>query len=157
MVAIFNPIQVAVTPSSEDTLLARESSAQLAHILTVKTERPLSVRITPPGESEQILQIPIAALRMLRVILMEMAKRNALTFIPIHAELTTQQTTDLLNVSRPFLIEQLEKGLIPHRLVGTHRRVLFQDILKYKRNIDNRRLRTLEELSALDQKIGLGC
>jgi excisionase family DNA binding protein len=57
-------------------------------------------------------------------------------------------------VSRPFLIEQLEKGVIPHRKVGTHRRVMFADVMKYKHAMDQNRLKALEELSALDQELG---
>jgi len=85
-----------------------------------------------------------------------MAKGNAVTLIPVHAELTTQQAAQILNVSRPFLIEQLEKGVIPYRKVGTHRRVMFKDLMEYKQTMDHSRLNALEELSAIDQELGLG-
>jgi excisionase family DNA binding protein len=85
-----------------------------------------------------------------------MAKGNAVTLIPVHAELTTQQAAKILNVSRPFLIEQLEKSVIPYRKVGTHRRVMFKDLMEYKQTMDHNRLNALEELSAIDQELGLG-
>ena len=85
-----------------------------------------------------------------------MAKGNAVTLIPVHAELTTQQAAKILNVSRPFLIEQLEKNIIPYRKVGTHRRVMFKDLMEYKQTMDHNRLNALEKLSAIDQELGLG-
>ena len=84
------------------------------------------------------------------------AAGNAVTLIPVHAELTTQQAAQILNVSRPFLIEQLEKSVIPYRKVGTHRRVMFKDLMEYKQTMDRNRLNALEELSAIDQELGLG-
>ena len=87
--------------------------------------------------------------------LTQMAQGNAVTLIPIHAELTTQQAADILNVSRPFLVEQLEKNAIPYRKVGTHRRILFKDLMDYKANMDRNRLKALEELSAQGQELGI--
>ena len=55
-----------------------------------------------------------------------------------------------------FLIEQLEKGVIPYRKVGTHRRVMFKDLMEYKQTMDHNRLKALDELSAIDQELGLG-
>jgi len=144
-----------VTPSSADAKLAQESSRKLAKLLGAKNKE-LRLRIQSDNEPEETVAVPLSAVRLLTDILTEMARGNAVTLIPVHAELTTQQAADLLNVSRPYLIDLLEKGHIPHRKVGTHRRVLSQDLMGYKQKTDAARLKALEELSALDQELGTG-
>jgi len=145
-------IQAAVPPTAADAQLALESSRRLTKFLAAKPKKLLRVRIEPENEPEESISIPVTAFRLLNSILTEMAKGNAVTLIPVHAELTTQQAAQTLNVSRPFLIEQLEKGVIPYRKVGTHRRVMFKDLMEYKQTMDHNRLNALEELSAIDQE-----
>jgi len=141
-----------VTPTEADTRLAVESSRRLSRLLG-RRRQSLNFRIEPDDDA---ITIPMSAVRLLADILAEMAKGNAVTLVPIDAELSTQQAAELLNVSRPFLIEQLEKGAIPFRKVGTHRRILFRDVMAYKQTMDQSRLQALEELSALDQHHKLG-
>ena len=153
MATVLSELPETVTPTPDDTRIAQESSRKLAKLVGARKKK-VRFRVQSddaPGES---IAIPLAAFRLLTEILAEMAKGNAVTQIPIHAELTTQQAADLLNVSRPYLIELLEKGQIPHRKVGTHRRVLFQDVMAYKQKTDAARLKALEDLSALDQELG---
>jgi excisionase family DNA binding protein len=156
MAIMLTEIQEAATPTAADAQLARESSRRLTQFLAAKPKKSLRVRIEPENEPEESISIPVSALQLLNGILTEMAKGNAVTLIPVHAELTTQQAAQILNVSRPFLIEQLEKGVVPYRKVGTHRRIMFKDLMEYKQTMDRNRLNALEELSAIDQELGHG-
>jgi excisionase family DNA binding protein len=147
---IFEP----VAPTEDEAALARESSRRLVHYLGARDD--VRLEISAEGCTSDTLTVPVSALRLLVHILTEMAQGNAVTLIPIHAELTTQQAADLLQVSRPFLVKLLDEGKLPGRKVGKHRRVLLRDLLAYKKQNEQQRLKALEELSALDQELGLG-
>ena len=104
-----------VTPSEKDTALAKESSRQLAPLLGTKKE--LTLQVLKDGNASEPVRVPGAAVRLLVSILTEMGKGNAVSLIPIQAELSTQEAADLLNVSRPFLVKLLDEGKIPCRKV----------------------------------------
>ena len=156
MSTTLNDFPDAVSPSRDDEELAIASSRSIAKIVSSKLDSPLSLRVSTQGGDETVVSVPATAFKLLGDSLNEMAKGNAVTLIPVHAELTTQQAAELLGVSRPFIVEQLEKGNIPFRKVGTHRRVLFRDLMEYKRSMDRKRLESLHELAAEAQKLGLG-
>lgn len=78
-----------------------------------------------------------------------------MTLIPMTKELTTQQAADFLNVSRPFLIQLLEKGEIPFRKVGTHRRIKFGDVLRYRQEDDRKRADVAKVLTREAEDLGL--
>ncbi len=144
-----------VAPSEADASLARESSRRLA---TRKLGRRSSVRIQllDEGEEAEILTVPASAMRLFLHVLTEMSQGNAVTLIPTHAELTTQQAADLLNVSRPYLVKLLDEGKIPCRTVGKYRRVRFDDLMAYKRKDDEARAKVLDQLTAEAQELGMG-
>ncbi|MDD4891778.1 MAG: DNA-binding protein, partial [Phycisphaerae bacterium] len=71
-----------VAPTEVETKLARESSRRLAGY------RRGDLKVRVPGSDESII-LPAAAVRLLIDLLSEMAAGNAITLIPIHAELTT--------------------------------------------------------------------
>lgn len=141
-----------VIPSDAEATLAKETSQALAS--HSHTAQPLRLRLLDdPGKPT--LHIPPSAVRLLFHILQEMAHGNAVTLIPVHAELTTQQAADLLHISRPSLIQLLNQGQIEFRRVGTHRRIRLQALMAYKRRADADRLAALAELAAYDQALGI--
>lgn len=144
-----------VAPTERETQLAEASSRALSSY--VRNTESQIIRVVPEsGGRGESVTIPAVAFRLLVTILTQMAQGNAITLIPVHAELTTQEAADLLNVSRPYLVGLLDAGQIPYRKVGTRRRVLFKDIAAYKQRIDDARRATLDELAAQAQELNMG-
>lgn len=141
-------------PSDQEIDLASESSRKLSAY--IKSTGHPSFQLLKKGKAIETVSIPVGALRLLVAILSQMAKGNAVTLIPVHAELTTQEAADLLNVSRPYLVNLLEEGKIPFHKVGTRRRVFAKDILRFKEKTDKDRLAILEELVNEAQKHNMG-
>jgi excisionase family DNA binding protein len=146
MATLLSDFPETVTPTPDEAILAQESSRRLARFVSAKRKKPLQLRFQPEDAPEETVSIPESAFRLLNEILTQMAKGNAVTLIP----------ADILNVSRPFLVEQLEKNVIPYRKVGTHRRILFKDLMQYKEAMDRNRLKALDELTAQAQELGMG-
>jgi excisionase family DNA binding protein len=139
-----------------DTAVPTPNDAELATLasraLSVQEETDLTVCL----EDGKQLVLPKAATRLLRHILMEMSLGNAVTIFPIHAELTTQEAADYLNVSRPYLVRLLESKSISFHKVGTHRRIKFSDLENYRKSAEEERKTAMEELAAQAQELGMG-
>lgn len=106
--------------------------------------------------SDEVIAIPLKALKLLNSIISNMAQGKSIALMPTDAEITTQQAAEILNVSRPHVIKLLEKGEIPYRKVGSHRRILLQDILDYESKFRSNRRKKLDDLAKEAQKLNLG-
>lgn len=69
-------------------------------------------------------------------------------------ELTTQEAASFLNVSRPFVIKEIEAGRLPCRLVNRHRRIAFEKLVKYQTEASARSEKALSEVVRLTRDIG---
>lgn len=139
-------------PSTEEQQQAKELRRELARLVDADHAH---LRLHAQG-NEESFELPVSVARLLNRILAEMADGNAVTLVPIHAELTTSQAADLLNVSRPHLVKLLETGVIDHTKVGSHRRVRAEAVLRYREEQLKKRAEALDELTAEAQRLGLG-
>jgi len=142
-------------PSEPDRAVAKDSSRAL-----VEFAGRVSASANGPALSLSVggknILLPASLLDFLISLLTETAKGNAVTLVPINAELTTQQAADFLNVSRPYLIKLIEEGKIQHRKVGTHRRVLFGHLQAYKQAEAARSAAAMDELAKQAQELKMG-
>ena len=130
-----------------ESVIAQDQEApsikQIERILELEGSQPKLV-----GANGEEITIPESVYQVLRQAVHAMASGKVISIVIQERELTTQQAADFLNVSRPYLIKLLEQGEIPYIMVGTHRRIRFDDLMKYKQQRDHKRRQLLQELIA---------
>jgi excisionase family DNA binding protein len=99
-----------------------------------------------------MIDLPPMVGQLVLDVLTHVARGEMVTFVPYGAVLTTKEAADLLNVSRPFLVQLLEKGEIDFHRVGTHRRIRSEDVLAFKNKRDDERKAALRDLQRLGQE-----
>lgn len=132
------PIAIKI-PSDQDRVQARTALAHLAQ----------------DASGVRFQDLPEGVGRLVQSILNEVAQGHAVQLVPVHAELRTQEAADLLGVSRPHLVKLLDEGQLASWKVGTHRRVRLVDLLDYRDRRDAERQQALQDLTDLDQDLGL--
>lgn len=103
-----------------------------------------------------VLELPPQALRFFADMLGMMAQRRPVMLVPQNHELTTQDAAGMLNVSRPFVIKEIEAGHLRCRKVGRHRRIEFEELRRYQAAQREQSEKALQELANLSQDLGLG-
>lgn len=141
-------------PASTNAAEIARSALRGLEPLSKRARAPRAVTLRSEDNGREVsVTLPPDALRLLVEVLGHMANGSLVAVLPMHAELTTQQAAEFLNVSRPHVVRLLEDGKILHRKVGTHRRIKLADVLEYKRRED---ADALEALAAEAQEHDLG-
>lgn len=145
----FNDIK---KPSKNEQIAAMKSYNALAATLEeLHSENP-EIEIEETAEK---IKIPLKALKLLAKILKAMSQGQPISLVPIATEMTTQAAAELLGCSRPHFVKLLEQGDIPFTLVGRHRRVKFEDVMNYKKEMKSKQEKLLIEMMKSDEELGL--
>lgn len=136
------------SPSKKDKKLAQSSFDILKNINIGNNSAKLSI-------NETLIELPVSVFQLLLEALGQLAQGNALTLTPCHASLTTQEAADLLNVSRPYLVKLLDSGEIPFSRTGNRRKILAEDLFRFKQISTKRSNRSIDELVKQTQDLGI--
>ena len=149
-------IDPTIAPEHE-AVLAHEAARAIEAIEANEAEGLIGLRmqLTHAGQEVTTVEMPPAAVSLIRRLLKEMGDGKAVALVTDEPEITTEQAAKLLHVSRPYVVGLVDKGAIPARTVGKQRRLLLKDVLAYKRDNEAKRREALSELAALDQELGL--
>lgn len=142
-------------PVEREVQAAVQGQRDLAAYLATRRETQHIQIFDDKNQAHQVV-LPTSALRLLVDVLAELADGNAVKVVPIHAELTTQEAADLLNVSRPHLVKLLEEGKLPFHKTGKHRRVRFADLMQFKTSRDHASEQAMEDLAKQAQELDMG-
>ncbi len=142
-------------PQEREVNAALQGQRALAAFISTRADTQ-RIQIFDADNKAHQVELPTSALRLLVDVLAELAEGNAVRVVPVHAELTTQEAADLLNVSRPHLVKLLEVGELPFHKTGKHRRVRFADLMLFKSAREQASSDAMRELAEQAQELGMG-
>lgn len=139
-------------PTKLDQKIASESYAALAAVIEQLNSEQAEIEIE---ETSEKIKIPLSALKLLGDILKAMGQGKLISVVPIAAEVTTQAAAEILGCSRPHLVKLLEDGKIVFTKVGKHRRIKFDDIIRYKNQMKEQQKQNIIDIMNSDEETGL--
>jgi excisionase family DNA binding protein len=144
---------VPPTISAEDAEMARV--AQRCIMAALDHSRAAQITVTTDKGEQPAVAVPPAALKLIGQMLGLMSEGRPITLIPAQQEFTTVEAANFLNVSRPFVIKEIEESRLPHRMVGTHRRIAFEDLIAYAKKMRENQAAALERMAENARDLGL--
>jgi len=115
----------------------------------------VSLTVATVSGDQPTVALPPAAVRAIGELLGALSEGKTMALLPAARELTTVEAANFLNVSRPFLIKEVEAGRLPHRKVGSHRRIALEDALAYGQKMRERQDKALERMADNARELGL--
>jgi len=148
-------IREVTPPPLTDDELEMARVAQRCIMEALDHSRAAAITLTTDKGEHPSVEVPPAALKLIGQLLGAMSEGRPITLMPAKREFTTVEAAHFLNVSRPFVIKEIEEGRLPHRMVGTHRRIAFDDLVKHARNMSEKRTAALERMADNARELGL--
>ncbi len=129
--------------------------AQRCIMASLDHSRAAAITLTTDTGEHPTVEVPPAALKLIGQLLGVMSEGRPIVLMPTEQEFTTVEAANFLNVSRPFVIKEMESGRLPHRKVGSHRRIALEDLLAYAQKMHAQQASALDRLADNARELGL--
>ncbi len=132
--------------------------AKAAHrciVMALDHSRAPAIALYDEDSKEPKVRLPPKVLYLVAKLLGAMAEGKPFTVVPQQHELSTVEAAHFLNVSRPFVIKEIEAGRLVAHKVGSHRRIRYEDLLKYRNAMLHQQKEALQRLSDSARELGL--
>jgi excisionase family DNA binding protein len=129
--------------------------AQRCIMASLDHSRAAAITLTTDTGERPTVEVPPAALKLIGQLLGAMSEGRPIVLMPTEQEFTTVEAANFLNVSRPFVIKEMEAGRLPHRKVGSHRRIALDDLLNYAQKMHAQQAGALERMAENARELGL--
>ncbi|MEM0519036.1 helix-turn-helix domain-containing protein [Aequorivita flava] len=139
-------------PSKDEQKLAIESYDALTSVIDQLHSKNPEIEIQ---ETQERIKIPLSALKFLNEILKAMSQGKPFSLVPVATEVTTQKAAEIIGCSRPHIVRLLEDGQIEYTKVGKHRRIKFEDVMRYKKNMKKIQKQNIIDIMKSDEELGL--
>ncbi len=146
--AVSNPHDAELMKEAQRCIMASLARSRTTKILLVDKNNDVANANTAELSSQ--------VLRAIASLLGLMAQQQPIVLITQKREFSTQEAANFLNVSRPFVIKEIENGRLLCHKVGRHRRVEFDELVRYQKVLGYKSHTALEQLRDLSQELGLG-
>lgn len=120
------------------------SAQQLRELLQFVEGGARPALFTNNGER---IELPEALNDLFITVVKAMKRKETVFLMQENEALTTQAAADYLGVSRQYLVRLVENGEIPFHRVGTHRRLLFKDIVTFQQARSEKRRAILDKMT----------
>ncbi|MCA8298790.1 helix-turn-helix domain-containing protein [Burkholderia sp. AU30198] len=148
-------IREMTSPPMTENDLEMARVAQRCIMEALDHSRAAQITLTTDTGEHPSIAVPPASLKLIGQLLGAMSEGRKVTLMPANHEFTTVEAAHFLNVSRPFVIKEIEAGRLNHRMVGTHRRIAFDDLVKYARQMREKQEAALDKMAENAQELGL--
>lgn len=153
MLALMDQTHEPFVADEAEAVIARTAADRLKAVAAAGVN--VNITVDNKADDKIIVPLPARAVNLILCVLETMAERTPMSLIPHEAELTTQQAADYLNVSRPFLVKQMDLHKLAYRMVGTHRRIRFADLFAFERESRKSQAQALVDMNVEALRLGL--